>query len=166
MPHAGDAAFLLRLTNDPDWLRFIGDRGVHNEQDAVGYLNRSLLPSFQEHGFGLFVVETLADKSAIGICGLVRRPHLDAPDLGFAFLPDHRGHGYALEAGSAALEDAHTRLGLNRILAITRPDNEASIRVLERLGMRALQRLKGPGDPPLRLFGWEASPPSLTDRGH
>ncbi len=117
-----------------------------------------MLVPFREHGFGMLVVETRAGHEPVGICGLVRRPTLPAPDLGFAFLPEHRRHGYALEAGEAVLQDAQRRLSLPRILAITHPDNVGSIRVLERLGMvDAGQGKETAGtEPRLRVFVWEA----------
>ncbi len=156
-PATADAAFFARLLNDADWLRYIGDRGVRTEQDAVGYVEQRLLPPFREHGFGLFVVERKTDGAALGICGLLKRATLDAPDLGFAFLPEHRGSGYAAEAGAAVLQDARTRLGLTHILAITHPENEASARVLARLGMAHTGTTAGAaGEAALRLFAWRA----------
>jgi len=70
------------------------------------------------------------------MCGLIKRDTLDDVDLGFAFLPQYRGQGYAQEAATAILADARGRLGLRRILAITSLDNTASGRLLEKLGMR------------------------------
>lgn len=164
-PNTGDAAFLARLMNEPDWLRFIGDRGVRTEQDAAAYVEQRLLPPFREHGFGLFVVEPLPGGAPLGICGLVKRPSLDTPDLGFAFLSEHRGRGYAVESGRAVLADAQRRLGLERVLAITHPDNHASVRVLERLGLTAAGTTPGAaGEPPLRLFAWQASSLVISEK--
>lgn len=158
LPRVEDAPFFFRLTNDPDWLRFIGDRGVHSEPDAVAYIEGRLLASFRDNGFGLFVVESLATGEPMGISGLVKRPSLEHPDLGFAFLPAYRGRGYAVEAGARAIDDARTRLRLGTILAITSLDNHASIHVLRRLGLVETGTVAGAdGSDTLRLFAWTAS---------
>jgi len=70
------------------------------------------------------------------MCGLLQRDALAHPDIGFAYLPDFRRQGYAFEAANAMLAHARDRLRLPRVLAITRPDNHASMRLLERLGLR------------------------------
>jgi RimJ/RimL family protein N-acetyltransferase len=166
LPRSEDAAFLMRLMNDPDCLRFIGDRGIRTEQDAARYVEKQLT-SFGMHGCGLFVVEAREDGVTTGICGLVRRPTLDSPDLGFAFLPEYRGRGYAVEAGACALEDARTRLKAQKILAITDPENHASIRVLERLGMVAAGIVNdADGAGALRLFAWMAAPFVGSEQQH
>jgi ribosomal-protein-alanine N-acetyltransferase len=154
LPRADDGAFLVRLMNDPDWLRHIGDRNVRSEDAAAAYVEQRMLPSFREHAFGMYVVETLARGDAVGICGLVKRPALTDFDLGFAFLPEQRGHGYAVEAGTAVLADARERLGARRVLAITTPDNEASARVLERLGMACAGDRTLDGERSLKLYAW------------
>lgn len=156
LPSAGDGAFLVRLMNDPDWLRHIGDRGVRSEAAAAAYVDERMLPSFRQHGFGMYVAETLAGGGAVGICGLVRRAALPDPDLGFALLPEQRGRGYAIEAGTAVLLDARERLGARRVLAITTPDNAASARVLERLGMSYAGERTLEGARALRLYAWDA----------
>jgi len=138
-----DAAFVMELLNDPDWLRFIGDRNVHSLEDARGYVDR-VRASYEKHGFGLWAVEPLADGTPLGFAGLLQRTTLEHPDMGFAFLPAGRGKGYALEAAQAVLELARDRFGLKRVLAVTDADNSASQRVLERVGY-------GPG----RLIRWE-----------
>ena len=131
-----DAPFLLELTNDPDWLRYIGDRGVRDLASAVRYVAEGPQASYRRHGFGLYRVDRRTDGASMGICGLVRREGLDHPDLGFAFLPAYRGAGYAHEAALAVLRHAAEDLGLTRLLAVTLADNFASIALLERLGFR------------------------------
>ena len=123
--------------------------------DARDYVRNGPAASYAAHGFGLFLVERRADREPVGICGLLRRETLDDVDLGFAMLARHRALGYASEAAAATLEWARERFGLRRVVAITALDNEASARVLERVGMRFERnvRLGGVGSE-LRLFGW------------
>lgn len=131
-----DAPFILELLNDPDWLRYIGDRGVRTLDDAIGYIDKGPRKSYLEHRHGLFAVELLETAATIGLCGILKRETLELPDLGFAFLPLARGRGYAIEAARAALADAERRLGIGKIAAITSLDNRASIRLLEACGFR------------------------------
>lgn len=130
-----DAEFVVRLLNDPDFLRFIGDRGVRNATDARSYLADGPQKSYREHGFGLLLVERSGDGMPVGICGLVRRAGLDAPDLGFAFMPEFRGQGFAEAAARLALRHAFEGLRIDRIVAIASSENRASIRLLGKLGM-------------------------------
>ena len=128
-----DAELILELLNDPEWLRFIGDRNVRSLDDARTYLGK-LDAAYAKHGFGLYRVERKADGASLGMCGLVKRDTLPDPDLGFAFLERHRGAGYAEEAARATLDHASRGLGLKRLAAIATPDNERSARLLEKLG--------------------------------
>lgn len=141
----GDAAFILRLLNDPSWLRYIGDRGVRTLDDAENYLRNGPIAMYARLGFGLYLVETKESALPVGICGFVRRETLDDVDLGFAFLPAFRGKRYAFESASATMDYGKSALGLLRVVAITAQDNAPSIRLLERLGF-AFERLVRLGD--------------------
>ena len=129
-----DAGFILELVNDPDWLRYIGDRNVRSRGDAERYLSEGPMASYERNGFGLLRAALAATGEPIGIAGILKREGLPDPDVGFAFLPAHRRLGYAREALAAVLADARGRLGLRRILAITSPDNAGSIALLEEEG--------------------------------
>lgn len=130
-----DAEFILELVNDPSWLRYIGDKGVHNLDDARQYIASGPVDSYERHGFGLYLVELKENGIPIGISGLVKRPALADADIGFAFLPAYWSKGYAVESAAAVMTYARARLGLNRILAIISPDNEASARLLGKIGL-------------------------------
>lgn len=135
LPAPTDAAFVLRLMTDPDWIRFIGDRGLKNVDDARRTIEDRLLAHFREHGHGLWVVsERTRPDHALGLCGLLRRAELEAMDLGYAFLPEGRGRGLAREAATATVDHAFGPLDQETVLAICQPDHRASIRVLESLG--------------------------------
>lgn len=129
-----DAPFIVSLLNDAAFVVNIGDRGVRTDADARAYLTAGPLASYARYGFGLCAVTLAGPGTPIGICGVLQREELPGPDLGFAFLPEFRGQGYALEAASAVKADAHARLGLPTLLAIVNPDNAPSIRLLEKLG--------------------------------
>jgi ribosomal-protein-alanine N-acetyltransferase len=138
---AADAPLMLELLNDPDFIRNIGDRGVRTLEEARQYILTGPVVSYEQHGFGLDLVESKQSGLGVGICGLLRRDCHPDVELGFAFLAAARGRNYAFEAGRAALDFGMRSLGLSRIVALTAPDNIASIRVLEKLGFRFERRV-------------------------
>ena len=151
-----DAAFILELVNDPDWLRYIGDKGVRNLDDARGYIENGPMVMYAKVGFGLWRVERKDGGEPIGICGLIKRDTLDDIDIGFAYLPRFRGFGYAREAARATLEHGARQIGLRRIIAITSPDNAASGRLLEAIGLKFERLLDLSRTDPVCLYAWTA----------
>ncbi len=148
-----DNAFIFELVNDPDWLRFIGDRNVHSLDDARNYLRNGPLAMYERSGFGLYLVELKNEGTSIGMCGLIKREGLNDVDLGFAYLPKYRAQGYAYEAASAVLTYGRQTFGLKRIVAITALDNVRSIQLLEKLGFAFEKLIKLPNDDEeLKLF--------------
>jgi len=131
-----DAKFIFELLNDPLWLRFIGDKHITDLDAARDYILNGPIKSYKTHGFGLFLTKLKNEGLSIGLCGLIKRDNLPHADVGFAFLPQFRGKGYATESASAVLNYGKTVLGLKQIVGITALDNDASIHVLEKLGLR------------------------------
>jgi [ribosomal protein S5]-alanine N-acetyltransferase len=170
-----DAPFILTLLNDPSWLRYIGDRNVHSLQDAERYLRDGPFAMQATHGHSLWAV-TLADTdAAIGMCGLLKRDSLASADVGYAFLPEWRGQGFAREAVASTLRYGRDVLGMKKIVAVSSIDNERSIRsllaadvqralsalvnqcrrLLEGVGMREQGRVRlSEGAEECRLFVW------------
>ena len=130
-----DAEFILGLLNEPSFLRYIGDKGVRNLDDARHYILTGPVESYERNGFGLYLVELKEARLPIGMCGLVKRDGLTDADVGFAFLPAYWSKGYAVESASAVLAYAREVLALKRILGITLPDNQSSIKVLKKIGL-------------------------------
>ena len=92
------------------------------------------IKSYRENGFGLCLVERKDDAKAIGMCGLLKREYLDTPDMGFAFLPEFNGNGYAYEIAIATVAYAKNKLKISTVSAITMANNEKSIKLLEKMG--------------------------------
>jgi RimJ/RimL family protein N-acetyltransferase len=148
-----DAPFIIELLNDPSFIRFIGDKGVRTLDDARNYILNGPVASYEKFGFGLNAVELKEAKASIGICGILKRDTLPHPDIGFAFLPAYWNRGYAYESSVAVLEHARTNLGVDRVLAITTPDNEASAKLLGKLGLRFDRLIKlSPDADEVKLF--------------
>lgn len=153
-----DAPFVLALLNEPSFLQWIGDKGVRDLDGARAYLQGGPLASYRQHGHGLLAVTRLDTGAPLGMCGLLKRDHLEAPDLGYAFLPSAWGQGLATEAARAVRDHGHLAQGFARILAIVTPGNAPSIRLLERLGFQfeGLRRMPGE-DEDVACFAWTAS---------
>ncbi|MBB4128501.1 RimJ/RimL family protein N-acetyltransferase [Xanthomonas translucens] len=137
-----DAAAMLALLNDPGFLAHIGDRGVRDEDQARRYLADGAVLSYAQNGFGLYAVERRDDDAWLGVAGLVLRPILPCPDLGYALLRPYEGHGYASEAARGVVAYAQDTLALPRLCAIVAPDNARSTRLLEALGFAAQGRMR------------------------
>jgi RimJ/RimL family protein N-acetyltransferase len=160
-----DAAFIVVLLNDPCWLRFIGDKGVRTEDDARRYILNGPVKMYGEYGFGLYLTELNDGGVPIGLCGLIRRDGLADIDVGFAFLPEYRKSGYALESAAAVIAHGENVLRLTRIVAITAPANRDSVRLLEKLGLRFERSLQLPNDAEeISLYARELVPPTVQRR--
>ena len=148
-----DAAFILELVNEPSFIQNIGDRGVRTLEDARAYILRVAISSYEKNGFGLYLVELKDSGQSIGMCGLIKRDGLEDVDIGYAFLPRFWLKGYAVEAAAAVKDYARDALGLKRLVAITDPANQGSIRVLEKIGLKYEKMVRlSADDIELKLF--------------
>lgn len=148
-----DAPFILRLLNEPSWLRHIGDKQVHSLEDAERYINDGPRTSYYENGFGLYLVTIRTNEIPVGVCGLLKRKTLEHPDIGFALLPEYWGQGYAFEAARGVMNHVTVQMRMPRVAGITKADNSASIKLLQRLGMRLEGTVKlNELEPELLLF--------------
>ncbi|AJD52302.1 Protein N-acetyltransferase, RimJ/RimL family [Thalassospira xiamenensis M-5 = DSM 17429] len=130
-----DAPFIMQLLNEPGWIRFVGDRNIHDLDAARKFIDDRLLSSYLKHGFGLYIVDEKATHTAIGLCGFVKRDTLDAPDIGYAITESRQGMGYAFEVSNALIDYGYDVLGFERIFGYTLPDNTVSLKLLTKLGL-------------------------------
>ena len=137
-----DAPFFLELVNDKDWKRFIGDRNVHSLKDAENYLSEKIMTSYDDWGFGFYLVIEKEVSQPIGISGFVKRDELEYVDVGFAFLPLGRGKGYAYEATKTLMDYGINELKFSTILAIANNDNIRSHQLLQKLGFTFTKYIK------------------------
>lgn len=146
-----DTRFIIELLNSPGWIEFIGDRNVKTEEQAIQYLQNGPLKSYLQNGYGLSMVET-KDGQPIGMCGILKRETLENPDIGFAFLKEFTGKGYAYEIANATLSYAMSNLKIPKISAITLPNNIRSCRLLEKIGMKFIKSFLSEKNEELLLF--------------
>ena len=150
-----DAPFLVRLLNEPSFIENIGDRGVRSIEDAHRYLREGPMAMYEKYGFGLWHVARKSDGAAVGMCGLLKRDNLPDVDIGYAFLPEFWGHGLCLSRRPRPrCVTAQRNSASQRVIAVVSQGNTASIRVLEKLGMR-FERMFAmrPDEPEVRLYG-------------
>lgn len=131
-----DAELMLAVWNDPAFVRFVGDRGIRTVDEARTTMEEGAMKLYSDYGYGPFRVALRDDDAPIGICGLFRRDGLDDPDIGFATLPNYCGKGYAFEAARAVIDHTRDDLELPRLTAIVSPENEASVGLIRKLGLR------------------------------
>jgi RimJ/RimL family protein N-acetyltransferase/uncharacterized damage-inducible protein DinB len=158
-----DAEFLIQLLNSEGWIKYIGNRNVHTIAEAEAYMTR-FTNHYVQHGFGFYLVELTESRTPIGMCGFCRREGLPDTDIGFAFLPEYMGKGYAYEAASATMLHARNDYNIGTILGITVAYNASSIRLLEKIGLTfdKIIRMEG-DDEELMLFEAKASPEASPD---
>lgn len=136
-----DAHFILDLLNSHGWLKYIGDRKIDSIVAAENYLTAGPIKMMQENGFGLMCV-TLKDAGIpIGMCGILKREKLDFPDIGFAFLDEYSGQGFAFEAAQACEKYFVDTFHPTEIQAITVEYNTKSRALLEKLGMHLEKKM-------------------------
>lgn len=154
---ADDVEFVVRLLNEPSFIEHIGDKGVRTLEEAKEYLLEGPLGSYERFGYGMNLVELKETGAAIGMCGLVRRDSLDDADIGYAFLEQYWGNGYAMESVEAVLAHARETLRLGRIVAIVTPGNSSSISLLEKAGLTFERTIRlSDDDVDLKFFVSEA----------
>ena len=136
-----DAEMILALNLDPDWKKYIGDRGVYDLESAKHYIENGPMRMYRQHGFGVLAVREAESGEFVGTCGLLQRDKLTSPDIGFAFLSAARGKGYAKEACVGLIEQIKKHREWPYLEALVTPENQASIALLRKLGFEFQQNL-------------------------
>lgn len=125
-----DHPFMRELINTQGWLTFIGDRNIHSDEDAIAYINKiNSTPDFT-----YWMVRLKHADKPIGVISFLKRSYLQHFDIGFAFLPEYCGQGFAYEAAAEVLSILKQVPAYATILATTIPANVSSVKLLTRLG--------------------------------
>lgn len=126
---------IYELNLDPEVTRYTLDPIADLDQ-ARRVLEQTIIPQYALYNHGRWAVHTREGMAFIGWCGLKARPGLNEIDLGYRFMKKAWGRGYATEAAFASIRYGFETLGLRRIVGRALPGNLASLRVLEKCGMR------------------------------
>lgn len=152
-----DHAFIQELVNSEGWLRFIGERNVHSTEEAINYIHK-INGTQQVH---YWVVRLRDEHLPVGIITFLKRSYLEHFDIGFAFLPQFSGSGYAYEAAKEVLSMVRSEPAHVTVLATTLPENARSIRLLTKLGLRFEREIDVEGN---SLHVYRLSPGQEFDR--
>ena len=131
----GEGALIYTLNEDPEVTLYTGDP-VRHLAHANEVLEQVILPQYALYNHGRWAVHTKPGGEFIGWCGLKYRPELDEVDLGYRFIKSAWGKGYASEAAMASIRYGFEKLGLRRIVGRAMCGNLASLKVLEKCGMK------------------------------
>ena len=141
-----DAAFILELMNDKDWIKNIGDRGIRTIEEAEEYIRTRFIKTYAESDLGFYGLVLKNTNQIIGIAGLIDRDGIDDVDIGYGMLPEFRSKGYAFEATKAVFDYGLNKLKLNKIVAIVNPENPSSIKLLSKLGLEFEKMIRLPDE--------------------
>ena len=140
-----DAEAWLPLISLPEIIRYTGDTPAASVEEARELLRTRPLSDYAVHGYGRMAVIEKASGRLVGFSGLKYVAELDETDVGYRFLPDCWGKGYATESARPVMAQGVRDHGIGRIVGTVHPDNPASGRVLEKLGLR-FERVLAPDD--------------------
>ena len=139
-----DAPYFFQLNEDPEVLRYTGDLPFADVEAARQFLKQ--YDQYERYACGRFAVLRLSDSAWLGWCGLKYKPEVEQTDIGFRFFRRHWGQGYATEAAEACLAYGLETLGFPTIVGRAMQANHASIRVLEKIGMRFVEGILFEGE--------------------
>lgn len=134
-PEDAENAYILNL--DPEVLRYTGDDPFESVEEAREFLEK--YESYEKYGFGRWAVILKETGEYLGWCGLKYTPELDEFDIGYRLMKKFWGKGYATEAAEACLNLGFNQFGMKTIVGRAMPENEASVRVLEKIGLTYLK---------------------------
>lgn len=131
-----DAEAFFQLNSDPRVLRFVPDSALLDVEQARQILIDHPIADYRRHGFGRGACILKSTGQQIGFAGLKYLEELGEVDVAYRLPPAFWGQGLATEAAVASVRYGFDQLGLKRIIGLAMPENVASIRVLEKAGLR------------------------------
>jgi len=129
-----DVQIMFELSTDPDVIKY-ADTPAKDLHEAKQRLEQGPLSDYEKYGYGRFAVELKETGKVIGFCGIKYLPEIDLPEVGYRYLPAYWGRGIGTEAARACVEFAREDLKIKKLIALIMPENIASIKLAEKLGM-------------------------------
>jgi ribosomal-protein-alanine N-acetyltransferase len=130
---------LAALFADPEVVKYVGNGLPTGREEAERALH-SIINHWEANGFGRWAIEDRTSGEFIGFGGL--RSLFGTPEVVYHLAKAHWGKGYATEVGRATLRFGFEERGDDRIVAIAKPGNSASIHVMDKLGMRFVKNAR------------------------
>jgi len=135
---------MFALDSDPEVHQYLGKKPITEKVAALNYI-KDIKKQYTERGIGRWAVELKETGEFIGWCGLrlyndyTFNNHTNFYDIGYRLRPKFWGKGYATEASKACLAYAWNVLKLEKVYGITEKENEASHKVLLKIGFDYLE---------------------------
>jgi ribosomal-protein-alanine N-acetyltransferase len=129
-----DLQIMFELNSDPEVIKY-ADSPVRDMEEVRQRLEQGPLFDYEKYGYGRFAVELKETGKVIGFCGIKYLPEIDLPEVGYRYLKEYWGRGIGTEAAKACVEFAREDLKIKKLVALIVPENIASIKVAEKLGM-------------------------------
>ncbi len=129
-----DAGFILTLLNQDSWIRFIGNRNIHNLAAARDFIEQGPCRDYANLGFGIYLVESKHTGLPIGLVGFLKRSYLQSPDIGFAISEEYMEQGYGFSASSLLMKYGYAITQSEVIYATVKSENNACKNLLSKLG--------------------------------
>jgi ribosomal-protein-alanine N-acetyltransferase len=130
-----DADDLYHIYSYPELFKYMSNEKKLSWEQTVGVIN-SLTENWQQHQVGVWAVVYKKDRKLIGHCGFKFLENTQEIQIGYLLLPSYWGMGLGTEAASAALKYGFEVAKLERVVAVAKPENIASRRVMEKVGMK------------------------------
>ena len=134
-----DAEWFFRLNSDPAVLRYVPDKQLLNVEQARQTLIDHPIADYRKYGFGRSACILKSTGEPIGFAGLKYLKELGDVDVAFRLMQTHWGLGLATEAARASVHFGFTNLALKQIIGLVMSENIASVRVLEKTGLRYVE---------------------------
>lgn len=132
--NTNDAENFYRLNLNPNVIKYTGNSAFKDINEAKDFLEN--YQDYKLNGFGRWAVIGKANNEFLGWCGLKYDKHLDETDIGFRFFEEHWNKGFATESAKACLDHGFENLNLKSIIGRAMSENLASIKVLEKIGLK------------------------------
>ena len=130
-----DAEAYWPLTSMSEILRYTGEQPQASLDDVRNILSTRPLKDYATHGYGRMACIEKSSGRLVGFSGLKFLEELNEVDIGYRFLPDCWGKGYATESARVLMQQGASEHGIERVVGLVHSDNVASVRVLQKLGL-------------------------------
>jgi RimJ/RimL family protein N-acetyltransferase len=147
-----DAEAYWLLVSDPAVLRYVGEPPLNSIAAVRDLLETRPLRDYRLYGYGRMACIDKDSGRLLGFSGLKYLDDMDETDIGYRFLPEAWGKGYATESGAAIMARQSAESSLRRIIGLVEPENDGSVRVLKKLGLTFERRLADAAHGELDLY--------------
>ena len=129
-----DLQVMYILSTDPDVIKY-ADTPARDMEEVRERLEQGPLADYKKYGYGRFAVELKETGKVIGFCGIKYLPEIDLPEVGYRYMKEYWGRGIGTEAAEVCVGFARDDLKIKKLIALIIPENIASVRIAEKLGM-------------------------------